>query len=155
MRRLLLIGLVLALVAGCGKFRKNRSGDGEATASGGGGGGAATTGGAVQNVRGAVQRTVTLHDMDQIRLFIDTASLDSGQMPTAQQTAAALQKAAPKIFALVQEGVIVLTGARTREGVWAYTQQPQTTGGEHLVLTSSGIERMTAAALQQRLQQGR
>jgi hypothetical protein len=114
-----------------------------------GGGG---SGGAVQAVRQAVIRTVNQADLDQIRLFIYNASLANDQMPSAQEINAVLQKEAPKTWKQVQDGAIVITGTRSREGIWAYTADAQTVGGEHLVVTSSGIERMPAATLRGRLQ---
>jgi hypothetical protein len=113
----------------------------------GGGGG----GGAYQAVRTATTRTVNMAQMHDLRLFIDNASAASGQMPSAQDIKAALQKESPKTYQLVENGSIVLTGTRSREGIWAYTFEPQTTGGEHLVLSASGIERVPAATLKQRL----
>jgi hypothetical protein len=116
--------------------------------SGGGGGG-----GAYQAVRQATTRVVNEAQMKDLQLFIENASLASGQMPTAQEIKAALQKESRKTYELVENGSIVLTGTRSRENIWAYTFQPQTTGGEHLVLSNSGIERVPAATLRQRLQQ--
>lgn len=182
MRKLVILGYLLLLVAGCDPLGQRGASTGKTdqqkaqtpsnnqqqvaynnphqqpgvhaptgvvTNPGGGGG----SGGAVQAVRGAVRRTVDQNELNNIRLFIDTASLASGQMPTAQATYAALQREAPSTFKLVQEGAIILTGARSRESVWAYTAEPQTYNGEHLVVTSSGVERMNGQVLRQRLQQ--
>jgi hypothetical protein len=91
--------------------------------------------------------------MHDLQLFIDNASAASGQMPSAQEITAALQKESPKTYQLVKDGAIVLTGTRTREGIWAYTQDPQSVGGEHLVLSASGIERVPAQTLKQQLDQ--
>jgi hypothetical protein len=118
-------------------------------ALGGGGGG----GGAYQAVRTAVKRTDFQNDFNNLRLFIDNASAASGQMPSYQEIMAVLQREAPKLAKHVQDGDIRLTVGRTREGIWAYTKEPQSVGGEHLVLTSSGIERMAGPTLRQRLQQ--
>jgi hypothetical protein len=113
----------------------------------GGGGGA---GGAVQAVRQAVVRTVNQNEMHNLHIFIDTASGASGQMPTVEEITRALEREAPKTHKLVQNGAIVLTGTNSREGIWAYTADPQTTGGEHLVVTASGVDRMTMQAIRQR-----
>jgi hypothetical protein len=118
-----------------------------APAVAGGGGG----GGTVQAIRGAVGRTVTANDLQQIRTFIENASLASGRMPTPQQTLAALKQEAPKIAELVDDGTIVLHNAKTRESVWAYEKKAYDQGG--MVLTNQGVERMDAATLRQRLQQ--
>ncbi len=173
MRKLLVIGLALALLGGC-KKKTTKLAQGPAPAdqsaaapapgggqgpavhapsgvvlgSGGGGGG-----GAYQAVRQATTRTVNMAQMHDLQLFIDNASLAGGQMPSKEEITAALQKESPKTYELVKNGSIVLTGTRSRENIWAYTFEPQSAGGEHLVLSSSGIERVPAAALKQRLQQ--
>ena len=108
-------------------------------------------GGAVQAVRGAVRRTVTMNDLQQIRIFIDNASLASGRMPSTQMTYAALKQEAPNIATLIDEGVLTLNNATTREQVWAYETDALKQGGQ--VLTGSGVERMDADTLAQRLRQ--
>ena len=117
---------------------------GGGAAAGGGGGG-----GAVQAVRKAVVRTVTQNDLRQIQTFIDTASGASGQMPTVQETYTSLKREAPAIAKLIDEQVIVLNPARTREEIWAYEAAALQQGG--WVVSASGVERMEAATLKQRL----
>jgi hypothetical protein len=119
---------------------------GAPTIAGGGGGG-----GAVQAVRGAATRAVTQNDLNQIRIYIENASLASGRMPTPQETYAALQQEAPQIAQLINEGAIVLHYARTREDIWAYERKAYDQGGQ--VLTSQGVAYMDAATLRQRLGQ--
>jgi hypothetical protein len=65
-----------------------------------------------------------------------------------------VEKASPKLAAHLRDGSIVLTGIRSREGIWAYTRDPQSGAGEHLIITNSerGV-RMPAAELGARLQQ--
>jgi hypothetical protein len=115
----------------------------------GGGGG---SGGAAQAVRQAAVRTVNRNELNNIRLFIDTASA-VGQMPTRQEIMQSLQRDAQATYKLVEEGVIILTGTRSRENIWAYTYNPQTAAGEHLVVTASGIEQITTQRLTQMLKQ--
>jgi hypothetical protein len=112
--------------------------------AGGGGGG-----GAVQAVRGAVQRVVTQAELKSIQLFIDTASAASGRMPSTAETLAAIRQSDAKLAGLIDDGTIVLHPATVREAVWAYEAKALSAGG--LVLTNSGVERMDAAALRQRL----
>ena len=76
----------------------------------GGGGG----GGAVQAVRKAVKRAANENDLQQLHTFIDTASLNTGQMPNREQIADALKKEAPNLYKLWEEQVIEVTGTRTR-----------------------------------------
>jgi hypothetical protein len=177
MRKLLVIGLALALLGGCKKkttklaqgpppAEQPAAPNGAAPAPGGGqgpamhaptgvalGSGGGGGGGAYQAVRQATTRVVNEAQMHDLQLFIDNASLASGQMPTAQEITDALQKESRKTYELVKDGSIVLTGTRSRENIWAYTHDPQTAGGEHLVLSASGIERVPAPTLKQRLMQ--
>lgn len=95
---------------------------------------------------------VTKQDMEEIRLYIDNASGVSGQVPTPQQTFAALKQAAsPQTVDLVQKGAITLVPARAREGIWAYETAALQRGG--LVTGSNGTETLTAAELRRRLGQ--
>jgi hypothetical protein len=173
MRKLLVIGLVLALLGGCKKkttkLAQGPATGGEAQAAptpGGGqnvamhgptgvalGGGGGGGGGAYQAVRTAVKRSVSQNEMHNLHLFIENTSAASGRMPSPQEIMAALPREAPKLAKQIQDGDIVLTGARTRESIWAWTKEPQSVAGEHLILTASGIERMAGPVLNQRLRQ--
>jgi hypothetical protein len=176
MRKLLLIGLVLVLMVGCKKRTTVQTTNpspqpppqpapvvnnqpqvhaptGVVINPGPVGGGA---GGAAQAVRGAAKRTVGLVEMDQLRLFIDTASSATGQMPTPQEITTALQREAPQIHKLIQDKAIILTGTRSRENIWAYTADPQAGRQYHVVITGSGVDdKVDAQTLRQRLQQQR
>jgi len=88
-------------------------------------------------------------DMEDVRLLIDTLSGASGRMPTAQQVTAFLQQGGSPAFGLVQKGAITLTGATTREGVWAYETAAFQRGG--LAASANGTETLTAAELRRRL----
>lgn len=92
--------------------------------------------GAEQAVRQAAIRDDLLKALEQIRLFIDTASFD-GNMPSVQDTFAALQREAPKYAKMVSEGRITLHPATRREDVWAYAKLPQ---GPYAVASASGIQ---------------
>jgi type IV pilus biogenesis protein CpaD/CtpE len=164
MRKVLFLALALAVLAGCKKPsgktnpnppQGNTGGPGvhgptavvTNPALGGGGGG---SGGAAQAVRNAVVRSVNKLDLRDIHLFIETSSSADGRMPGVEEIRNALrQSGAGKIDQKVAEGVIVLTGARQRESVWAYSADPQP--GGYWVATNSGIEQMTEQALDQRL----
>lgn len=104
--------------------------------------------GAEQAVRKAASRADLLAALDQIRLFIDTASSD-GTMPSVQTTMATLQREAPKFAKLVSDGWITIHPATSREDVWAYATLPQ---GNYAVASASGVEHpVTKQALDQRL----
>lgn len=88
-------------------------------------------------------------DMEDIRLYIDNASGASGQMPSPQQVYAALVQAQSPAAALVQKQAVYLTGAKSREGVWAYEAAALQRGG--LICTANGVETVTADDLKRRL----
>jgi hypothetical protein len=125
----------------------NRSSGG----GGGGGGGSSSggSGGAVQAVRGAVKRIVDQNEMRNIHLFIENASGASGRMPSVNDTYAAIKKEAPKTAEKIDDGIITLCNARMREDIWAYETDALQNGG--WVCSSSGVERMDAQTLKQRL----
>jgi hypothetical protein len=158
------VGVLLA--AGCDKLTGSKSapttaatptGDpvvtpgpgGGVVVSGGKAAGGGGSGGAAQAVRKAVKRTATMNDLAQIRVFIENASATTGKMPTVKETYDALKQEAPTIAKLIDEQVIILNPARTREEIWAYEASALTDGG--VVLSGSGVERMDAATLKQRL----
>lgn len=93
---------------------------------------------------------VSPRDLEDIRLFIDGASLVSGRMPTKEQTRAALRAAGSPAAELVKSKAIVLTGATSREAVWAYEAAAPARGG--LVAGPNGVETLTAEELARRLE---
>lgn len=106
--------------------------------------------GAVQNVRKAGQRVVTANELRSLHLFVNDASLVSDRMPSKEEILAAAKQAGDrKLAEFIQDGTIVLTGAKRREEIWAYEKDAPTNGG--WVVTSSGPEQMSAAQLKQRL----
>jgi hypothetical protein len=154
MRKLLLLGLMLLLIAGCKKKTKARTADSTPTpaASGSGPGlHAPAPGGVVQGVRMAAGRVVSENELKNIHIYVEYASGASGRMPSVQEITAAIQKEDRKAYQLVQEGAIVLTGARSRENIWAYTPKPQSIAGYHLMVSSNGVERISEQDLRQRL----
>jgi hypothetical protein len=169
MRKVLLIALILVVLVGCRRGRKAstetpappsnpdapavHAPTGVVINPGGGGG----SGGAAQAVRKAVLRTVTRNELKNIHTFMETASgaSTSGQLPTPEEVIQVLQKEDRKAFELVKEGAVVLTGTRSRDTIWAYAAEAKVYGGEHLIVTASGITSLPGPALKQRLQQER
>jgi len=111
------------------------------------------SGGAVQAVRGAVRRTASANDLANLRIYIESASLASGNMPTRDQILADIARDLPKVVGAVKDGTMIITGISQREGVWAYEEATLSKGG--MVLTNNGVERMTPQELQAKLQQQR
>ncbi|MFO0796747.1 MAG: hypothetical protein U0804_04665 [Gemmataceae bacterium] len=87
-------------------------------------------------------------DMEDVRIFIDNFSGAGGRMPTQQETRAALQMSGSPAFGLLQRGAITLTGATTREGVWAYETAAANGGG--LITGANGTETVTPAEFARR-----
>jgi len=153
MRRLGLGLLVVATAAGVGcdlpwpKKKPTETTQAESSVAGSGGGANANAGGpgmaAVQGVRGAVQRAVTVNELKNLHLFIDTASLASGRMPTKAEISAAVQKEDKKLYEFLADGTIVLTGSTARESCWAYQKDSATNGG--WIVTHTGPEQVDAA----------
>jgi hypothetical protein len=88
-------------------------------------------------------------DMKEVWIFIENASGASGKMPTQLLTYQALIAAKSPAADLVKSGSIYLTGATSRESIWAFETQAITQGG--LVATQNGVETLTAAELKTRL----
>jgi len=171
MRKLIVLGVLLALVAGCKKPSANvavnnptpqpmpqpqpqpnqpnvHAPTGVVTNPNLGGGGG---GGAAMAVKKAAKRAANQNDLNQLRTLIATYETENNKMPTKDEMAKNLQKDAPNVYKLWTDEVIVITGAQKRESVWAYTVQDQSTAGYHLVITNNGVERMTPQELNQRL----
>jgi hypothetical protein len=181
MRKVLLCSLVLFMSVGCKKAMDNLSADSQIrpdekpkttaqvlTAQQGAGqqpavhgatgvvinpGTPGGSGGAVQSVRRAVTRSVNEMDMRTIAQFIEADFTLNGQMPSKEAIVQTLKRDAVKIFKLVEENVIVLTGTKNREHVWAYTYNAQTAEGEHVIIRSAGVERMPGQELLKLLQE--
>ena len=154
-RTLIAFGIAAAVLAGCEKPKKVKTPATEPTpapSTGGGGGGGSSSGGsggAAQAVRGAVQRIVEANDLKNIHLFIENASAASGQMPSRNDTYAAIKKEAVKTAEKIDDGSITLLSPRSREEIWAYETSALQKGG--WVCSGSGVERMEAATLKQKL----
>lgn len=94
-------------------------------------------------------RPVTQRDMLDLQIIIHDSSLVVGQMPTPEFIYKALVQAKTPVADLVKDGSISLTGATTRDSIWAFETKAITNGG--LVVSQNGVETVTAAQLKQRL----
>jgi hypothetical protein len=159
MRSLTFVALVVAL-AGCTKKPKSTepdTGPPKHVSSGGGplapnqSGNLSGGGGAIQATRKAAARTVNDAQMKDLHLSLSQAWLLDNRLPTAQEIMDESRKN-PQLLPLLQEEVIILTGATRGDQVWAYTQYPQR-AGEHYVVTSQGVEQMPPEVLRGRLEQ--
>ncbi|MCE9533108.1 MAG: hypothetical protein K8T89_18575 [Planctomycetes bacterium] len=98
----------------------------------------------------AVTRAVTTNDLKNIQVFIESASAETGKVPSKEAIVEALKMAkAANLVKLIEEGAIVLTGTTERESVWAYDKNAPEKGG--FILSNSGIEKLDAAEVKKRL----
>lgn len=98
---------------------------------------------------GPTFRPVFEADLLEIWTFVDARSMASGQMPTKQEITDAIATFGFSSGPLVKDGSITITGATTRESVWAYETKALASGG--LVVTNNKVETMSAAELKRRL----
>jgi hypothetical protein len=89
-------------------------------------------GGAVQNVRQAGRRTITLNDMHQIGLAISQWEIENNRMPNTNEIKSLLASY-PNLKKLVDDGDVILTGTTKREGLWAYEVEADVKGGVAIV----------------------
>jgi hypothetical protein len=102
--------------------------------------------GAAQGVRKAADRTVTLNELNNLKLFMYSAYTATGQVPNSATTFAEVYKEDQKLYNLIKDGLVVLVQNPTPEGVWAYVKEVPTAGG--FVVTQQGVEKMTPAQFQ-------
>ena len=143
MRKLIVLGVLLALAAGCKKPAANvavnnppqqqpqpnqpqanqpnvHAPTGVVTNPNLGGGGG---GGAADAVRKAAKCAANQNDLKELRTLIDLAYNDNNfKMPTRDEMAKILQKDAPNIYKLWTDQVIEITGTQQREGIWAVAE---------------------------------
>jgi hypothetical protein len=98
---------------------------------------------------GTSGKAVTKADMNEVWIFIENRSLATGQMPRPETVYAALVQTNATAAGLVKSNDIILTGATTRESVWAYERNAPTQGG--WIATQNGPEQVTAKEFAQRL----
>ncbi|MBA4064238.1 MAG: hypothetical protein C0501_11085 [Isosphaera sp.] len=97
-------------------------------------------------------RAVTRADLADIWVFVEAAS-QVGTMPGPDVIYAALVRAKSPAADLVRDGSIALSGARQREGIWAFDRLAPTRGG--WVATHQGPEFLSAEAFAGRAALGR
>lgn len=162
MRLLAVLTMFLTVAAGCKKPKatspdvdppKHVSSGGGLTApnqngnlsvSGGSGFGAA------QAIRKSGARLANKVQLDQLRLsMFQTWQLDN-RVPSIDEVMKEARQN-PQVLPLLQDEVVILTGATRGDQIWAYTQYPQQ-AGEHFVITSHGVENIAPEVLKARLE---
>jgi hypothetical protein len=149
MRRLLLLACLTVALLGCKKEAKEP--EPKAKAMNPFDRSEKTGNGVISDVARAPKRTVAQNDMHNLHLLIETISGASGNMPDANTILTSLKQDpdARKIAEYIEEGWIILTGIKQREGVWAYEKEALTTRG--FVVTNSGVEMLSKEELQAKL----
>ena len=107
--------------------------------------------GAIQSPRMAAARTINNAQMKQLHLsMFQTFQLDN-RVPDINEI---MQEAKQnrQLLPLLTEEVVILTGTKNGDGVWAYSQYPQR-NGNHYVITQQGVNEMSPADLKQSLEQ--
>jgi hypothetical protein len=94
---------------------------------------------------------LTLAELKDLHLYMDTASGVTGKLPDKETTVAALkmEKGAANTVKAIEDGSLVLTGAASRDDVWAYEKDAPVSGG--YVLTSNGVDKLDAEAAKKRI----
>jgi hypothetical protein len=102
--------------------------------------------GAIQNIRKAGQRALTLADMQQLGQFMTMMQLETNQMPKPAAVKEFIRRDAPKLVSLIEDGTIVLTGTSDRSGLWAYEIDADKLGG--IGLLAGTPQRMSQEEIQ-------
>ena len=147
--RIVLLALLFALPLGC-KKQAATAPTAVAPATGGGGNtNYVAGGGAVQNVRQAARRTITLADMSTLGTLLEIEFNTANKMPSYDTFKATLTKDAPNILAAINDGSIILCWTTNHEGIWAYEIEADVKGG--VALVTGRASRYDATAVKQML----
>jgi hypothetical protein len=109
---------------------------------------------ATERVRRAVpvlNRTLTQNDLNQLRTFMENVRAEKGSYPRSISDMPDLARDAPKLANAVNTGELVIKGGEN--GVLAYEAAAMEERGS--VVTTDGVQVMTADELKQKLGQSR
>ena len=109
---------------------------------------------ATERVRRAVpvlNRTLTQNDLNQLRTFMEQIRSEKGSYPKSLSDMPDLARDAPKLVNAVNSGELVISGGNN--GVLAYEAAAMQERGS--VVTTDGVQMMTADELKQKLGQSR
>jgi len=105
----------------------------------------------VQSARMAAARTINNAQLKQLHLGMFQTWLSDNAMPGINEIMADV-KQNRQLLPLIQEEVVILTGTKLGNAVWAYSQYPQR-NGNHYVVLSEGVVEMSPTDLKSRLTQ--
>jgi hypothetical protein len=106
------------------------------------------TGGVIGDILDKPRQVVTMEMMRDLYLYMYQEEV-AGQMPSKEVVFAYAKKENPRLWQLLDSGAIVLTGAKTRDGVWAYEKDAPTKGG--WVIIAIGQSKMSPEEVQKLL----
>ena len=107
--------------------------------------------GAIQSPRMAAARTINDAQMKDLHLSIFYTFQLENRVPDVNEIILEARKNR-QLLPLLSEEVVILTGTKSGDGVWAYSQYPQR-NGNHYVIVQSGRVEMSPEDLRKRLQQ--
>jgi hypothetical protein len=98
----------------------------------------------LKNTVQAGKRVAQLHDFDQMKFFIFAYELENNRMPTIEEIKADLKNYpdARDILKKIDEGVIILTGTKDKNGLWAYEVDADKAGG--IICLGNSVSRASA-----------
>lgn len=105
----------------------------------------------LRNAKRAGERLAQLTDFDSVKFFIFAYELENSRMPTIAEIKAELKNYpdAAQILKKIDEGVIILTGTKDKNALWAYEIDAEKAGGIICHGPSGAIKRATADEVKQ------
>lgn len=105
----------------------------------------------LRNAKRAAERMAQMTDFDQMKFFIFAYELENNRMPTIAEIKADLKQYpdARQILKKIDDGVIILTGTKDKNGLWAYEVDSDKIGG--IICLGNSIKRATADEVKQLL----
>ncbi len=107
----------------------------------------------LRNTKRAGERMAQMNDFDQMKFFIFSYELENNRLPTVAEIKADLKQYpdASQILKKIDEGVIILTGTKDKNALWAYEVDAEKAGGIVCVGPSGNVRRATADEVKQLL----
>jgi len=100
----------------------------------------------LRNAKRAADRLAQMTDFTSVQFFILEYELNNNRMPTIAEIKDSLKSAADTqhILKKIEDGVIILTGTKNKNALWAYEVDADKAGGIVCLGPSGAIRRATA-----------
>ena len=85
------------------------------------------------NTYRAGKRAGLMAEMDQIGGLLNPTVIVDDRMPTADEIKEELRKSSGKLAKLVEDGTVILTDTKDKQGLWAYEIDSDKAGGIALI----------------------